>query len=393
MRRRRAAAIGVGAFVAACFSDQGTNGDADDDATSGETTAATTGSDGTSTSTSTSGSSSLATSSSTSDPVTGSSTGAAGWRQRLEIDTADLGERLGGVPVLVRLTPDRLDYDLLAEDGSDLRVYDEAGAQLPFEIEQWEAGGESVLWVRVQELRSDEPAAIVLGYGEPAPQPPDPTGVWSAGYVGVWHFSGTLADSTAFGFDFTPTGTAPADASGAIGRAVRFQVDGDELEVADDDLLDLTDALTVEAWVMPTVVDPMAGNAYVERKGPTYQLMAAQQVTGAPAFVVRQSDGADVRVDAAGPLAEGAWAWLAGTFGGAGVTVARIVVDDLPPVEVNATAPLAPNTSPLRLGGPPWLGGIDELRISDVARSPAWLRFQYRSMTDQVLTYGPAEPL
>ena len=38
-----------------------------------------------------------------------------------------------------------------------------------------------------------------------------------------------------------------------------------------------------------------------------------------------------------------------------------------------------------------WGGEIDEIRVAPVARSAAWMRAQWRSMTDQLLAFGPAE--
>ncbi|HET6583390.1 MAG TPA: LamG domain-containing protein, partial [Nannocystaceae bacterium] len=34
-------------------------------------------------------------------------------------------------------------------------------------------------------------------------------------------------------------------------------------------------------------------------------------------------------------------------------------------------------------------GEMDEVRISDIARSRSWIAMQYRSMNDEVLEYGP----
>ncbi len=38
-------------------------------------------------------------------------------------------------------------------------------------------------------------------------------------------------------------------------------------------------------------------------------------------------------------------------------------------------------------------GTIDEVRVSNVVRSPDWVRAQYLSMTDSFIEYGPQEVL
>jgi hypothetical protein len=41
--------------------------------------------------------------------------------------------------------------------------------------------------------------------------------------------------------------------------------------------------------------------------------------------------------------------------------------------------------------GESWDGGLDEARISSVARSRDWIAAEYRTMTDTFIDWGPAE--
>jgi hypothetical protein len=36
-------------------------------------------------------------------------------------------------------------------------------------------------------------------------------------------------------------------------------------------------------------------------------------------------------------------------------------------------------------------GSIDEVRLENVVRSPAWISYDEASMRDQLITYGPIE--
>jgi len=92
------------------------------------------------------------------------------------------------VPVPVFLTADRIDYDLAAPTGADLRAFDDQGQPLPLEIELWDASGTSLVWVRLPEMATTGGAfSLRFGDSDVAPGPP-PTDVWQ-GFNAVYHFA------------------------------------------------------------------------------------------------------------------------------------------------------------------------------------------------------------
>ncbi len=77
------------------------------------------------------------------------------------------------------------------------------------------------------------------------------------GLAGWWHFDGNALDSSGNGNTGTVTGAA-YNASGKFNAALQF--DGDDyVAVADDAALDMTDAITLSAWVSPS-----SGGVYSE---------------------------------------------------------------------------------------------------------------------------------
>ena len=71
-----------------------------------------------------------------------------------------LGGSLENFPILVRLasnSPAGFDRQLFADPstGGDLRFYDQNHDELPFVIDEWNASGESLVWVKVPSLESD----------------------------------------------------------------------------------------------------------------------------------------------------------------------------------------------------------------------------------------------
>ena len=147
-------------------------------------------------------------------------------------------ETLTNVPVLVRLSTaiEGFSYaDFADANGGDMVFCDEGESVIyPHEIDEWHTDGESLVWVKLPEMKQG--TKFKLAYGNPnyslstITSSLSPHEVWRD-YAGVWHMnedSGTAFDSTAHGLDALPScGTNKlADVSqmvayenGACGRA------------------------------------------------------------------------------------------------------------------------------------------------------------------------------
>ena len=180
-------------------------------------------------------------------------------RRQLTLDNATGAEALVDFPVLVRLDPSRIDYAVMAPDGSDLRFVDADNTTLlDHEIEVWNPGGESIVWVRVPEIDAASAGDFVwMYYGSPAAADvQNPAGVWQNGYEGVWHLVDG-SDATVHGNDGVING--PVAVSGQVGGALDFDGADDYVEVPHDPSLAVTDSLMIEAWIR--VADPDVGDA------------------------------------------------------------------------------------------------------------------------------------
>ena len=134
---------------------------------------------------------------------------------------------LSGFPVLVRLqanSPVGFSYaDLLyPATGADLCFVDMAGNGLPFEIDTWDASGESLVWVRLPSMTNGTEFVMCWGGGTSGKTVCDENPF--SGYVGVWHMSeasGTVADASGNGHHAVPTGATnvSVSVSGKIGGA------------------------------------------------------------------------------------------------------------------------------------------------------------------------------
>ena len=168
-------------------------------------------------------------------------------------------------PALVRLSTaiDGFSYsDFRQQGGADLAFVDSEGNVLPHEIDTWNPGGESLVWVKVPLLSAGATIRVYYGSLDYAPVVAA-TSVWSA-YTGVWHMreaSGVVADATGNGLTATPSGVRAeynvGISDGVVGMARKNGGNGsfDErayLSIPDYDSFALGDTFTASGFFRVT---------------------------------------------------------------------------------------------------------------------------------------------
>jgi hypothetical protein len=312
------------------------------------------------------------------------------------------------VPVLVLLTPQRIDYDAARADAADLRfVAADESTLLPYEIERWQPGGTSVVWVKVPSIAPGENAGhFTMYYGSSdASSQEDPAEVWSNGYLAVWHLD-DLQDALG-NRALESTGTQVVD--GRIGGARLFDGSSTRMVVAGDPLPDLFEGgATISAWIRP---DGWGGSSFgriiescsgaLTQEGWSFSVANPPE---SPTAIRFAHDFVDERGEwrtGRGSMTLGQWHLVAVAYSTAASTDPRFTIQGATAAFDTyfspAGAPVQSSTSPTTIGaqGSAELrffdGIIDELRISTVVRSEAWLELQYRSMSDELLVYGDEE--
>jgi parallel beta-helix repeat protein len=182
-----------------------------------------------------------------------------GKRQKLSFDNLGRGD-LSDFPVLVQI--DSATATQMMANGEDLRFVDPDGGVLAYEIEDWNPGGTSYIWVKVPNIDAGSDTDFIWMYydnsGVSAGEDPDE--VWDTNFEAVWHLdedpdlglAGDINDSTANNNDGTAeTSMTSADlVSARIGDGLVF--DGtDDLITAPQIFsgsIDATD-LTYSAWI------------------------------------------------------------------------------------------------------------------------------------------------
>lgn len=169
-------------------------------------------------------------------------------------------ETLTDFPALVRLNTSTIanfSYDdFLAKDANgvpaDLRFTDAIGTVLDYEIDTWNAEGESLVWVRVPTLTKTTKISAYYGRINATAQVNEST-VWKD-YIGVWHLNGNLDDATPHKLNGEQKGWSATDAA-RLGKAYAgARKDGYGIQTPNFDSVKAKDAkiLTLSGWFCPS---------------------------------------------------------------------------------------------------------------------------------------------
>lgn len=180
---------------------------------------------------------------------------------------------------------------------------------------------------------------------------------------------------------------------GRFGGALTFDGVNDWVTVPDNNALDLTTGMTLEAWVYPTAAGsaPFWRNVMIKERsgGESYNLYAADGANVPVAYVVRAAQ-TNTPLDAKGTtgLPLNTWSHLAVTYDGANL---RLYVNGTQVGTRAVSGALVTTTGPLRIGGNSiwgeyFQGRIDEIRIYNRALTVAELQ---TDMLTPVATPGP----
>jgi hypothetical protein len=324
-------------------------------------------------------------------------------RRKLTFKNSQQTQDLKSFPLLVVFQQgSRIDYTKTRNAGQDIRFTDEDGTTvIPHEIERWDEQGKSYVWVGVPQIDgSSATDHIWVYYGHStAPDGQDPAKVWNTGYVGVWHLSqvpdGTandIQDSSSTNSHGTSKGgmSAADQVNGPVGWCLDFDGSNDYIDMGDRPQFDVQTyswSLWLNANGAPTVG---VGNEQPLWNADTNFNFAWSHWGAVFKQAAVHRDAADWRsAQIPGTLSASTWYFIAGTYDGSILTV---YLDGSPADTQSAGAPAA-SSGPLTVGAPisggvPFPGKLDEVRVSNVARSGDWIKAQYLSTTDAFIVYG-----
>jgi rRNA maturation protein Nop10 len=163
------------------------------------------------------------------------------------------------IQVLVRLNSSRINYANTLAGGADIRfTLADHTTVLSYDIESWNAAGESLIWVRIPSISASTQRIIYMYYDNLSASTTENAAATWSGYSGVWNMDKTGAnyiDATGSGKTGTPVGPAVVDTTGPTGRAISLSSSSSiNTGFALETILGRTSTLSV--WMRSTV----AGN-------------------------------------------------------------------------------------------------------------------------------------
>ena len=305
-------------------------------------------------------------------------------RKKITIDTTSTGvaiaDPIGSSAVLIRLHDGDFQFEAAKDDGSDIRfVAGDDKTLLAYHIEKFDSlMSEAFVWVKVPDLKPGAQTTIWMYYGNSGPKAvklDDPKGTYDANTSLVYHFgdkASPFGDSSGNGYNSKGTG-ATIDA--LIGSGLRLTGHAPATISATTSLMVAQGgALTWEAWVKPAT---LAANAVLLSRHDGAGALVIGLDNGVPFVEVTSPSGA-VRTAAGAALAANGWRHLAVVAAPGKVA---LYLDGAP-----YGAPLAVSlpslNSDILLGAdaagstrPGFVGDIDEMEISNVARPDGFVKF------------------
>ena len=238
-----------------------------------------------------------------------------------------------------------------------------------------------IVWVKVPLLSSTADTLLYMYYGNPTCEnQQNSTAVWDANYKLVLHLNentDTLYDSTINGTNGTSFGSLVQGVAGAIGNCVEFNGSYNGGYVEFPSLCTSEVQFTFSAWVYA-------------RPGARYIICQWWGLQGAflQIYDNRKIEFYINDILVSKPISLNQWYYVVGTFDGA--TASLYLNADSP---ASASAPIWPSNRQMYIGDRSdhvrkFSGFIDEVRVSNIARSAAWILTEYNNQLNPTTFYS-----
>ncbi|MNJ94549.1 Biopolymer transport protein ExbB [compost metagenome] len=295
------------------------------------------------------------------------------YRKPITIDAGPQGGALGGdagrTPVLVRLHTGNFSFEGVSDTGADLRfVAGDDKTVLNHQIEQFDPLlGIALIWVDMPALPAGAPQQVWMYYGNSkAPASGNGQRTFDPDYTLVYHFAEAATpprDTTAYGNN-AQTAVVSIDGT-VIGKGAKLSGTPLMLPAAPSLTQEAGGAFTFSVWLRPEQLGAQQ-LIYARRDNGREFLIGIDQ--GVP-FV--QVNGQ--RSKPGQPIQAGQWSHLAVTADGKNVTLhvggrATASLEAAMPA-LNTAAAIGGDTAAQSAAFTPFVGAIDEVRLSKVARS------------------------
>ena len=312
------------------------------------------------------------------------------WSHRKEWNVSNINATaLTNYPAYINVT----DEPEIQADWDDVVFTDSNSVLIPYELENYTAGFGDY-WVNLSSLSGSGTYTGWTYYGnDAASSQENPEGVYDSHTIMVHHMQ-DLVDSTSNDNDATNHG-ATYTSSGQVDGAYDFVVtESDYLDCENDGSLNITNTLTLEGWVK---IADMGSNTYViiAKRGATVANYYFAVKEGYITFAFNDGSWQANAADTVKEVDDGAWHHVIATYNKVNYTY---YIDGAQRDSNVETADMVAGINDLYIGnyvgGSQYFGGtIDNIIVSDVARSADWINQSYELVVNQSswVSWGSAE--
>ncbi|MCK5413091.1 MAG: DUF2341 domain-containing protein, partial [Candidatus Pacebacteria bacterium] len=321
------------------------------------------------------------------------------YRKAITIDNTKVSgsSDLANFPVLINLPTDTNLATNAQADADDILFTTSStnwatatqNDKLAHEIESYtSATGELQAWVKLPTLDYNDDTTIYMYYGNGSiASQQNPTVVWDSNHKMVQHLSEDPStgapqsiDSTQYSNDGTSGGTMTSgdQIAGKVNGSLDFDGMDDYVDAGNDASLDITDAITIEMWVNPSTINV---RRYGMRKGDAFYLMTTES-DGKVLFRFWDNLGniKTTHGDVNTIIPALSWSHISAIYDG---TYAKIYINGVEKYSSDADEGTTLNTVAdyLRISANEFYGSMDEVRISNTARSADWIATEYNNQS------------
>ena len=324
----------------------------------------------------------------------------SGWdyRKKITIDSTKIDSALSNFPVLVHLDSGATDFWGHCDSKENVAFTSSDGTtKLKREIERFDHTNDNLdAHVKVPSVSSSADTEIYIYYDSSSPThgETDDTDTWDANFKLVTHMkdapdSSHIADSTSNNNDGTKKGAGePAEADAKIAKGQLFDDYDDWINMGDMGISEGSN-WTIEAWIKtPTGTNEVI---YAEGNSAGGSNFAILRVYANKAEIVTGNAG-ETSATSTTSVNDNTWRHLVGRRSG---TEIRIFVDG---TSEDTDTAKTPDVDRAAIGAlyrdslsDYWDDYIDEVRVSNIDRSAAWIKASYNSGNDTLVSYGGEE--
>ncbi len=307
------------------------------------------------------------------------------YRKLITIDHTKVSGDLTNFPILINLASDPELADAAQFSGQDIAfvLYADNETKLNHEIESYNnTNGNLIAWVNITSISSTIDTRIWMYYGNPIcgdQQNVDAT--WNTHFLAVHHLeetNGTVYDSTQFNNDGIPFGCLNQNILGKINGADYF--DGVDDHITLPQIFTNENQFSMETWIYP-----QTGARYFISQWNNYQGVFLQ-VGVNPDHIEWYIDSIGGSI---GNISLNTWYHIVLTYDG---VTGKLYKNGGTSTSHACNPPTWPAEdlyiSDRSQGSRQFHGIIDEVRLSNIARSSAWISTEYNNQNDSSTFYG-----